>query len=353
MALAVVILWPLRTEHLEPPAQHRREAIRSTPSPLWEPGDEPRTSASDLARAVQEPEVAPVVTSRPRRFYYPTHLHGHLLDLCEEPLVEDPWIPSGFVENELAGLRVAYDERKTTPAAAMVLAEAARDGLAFAAAVTDTEERRDVTLVVYPEIHQLRSEYHLPEWVNGLYDGAIRAGADSPLPELRRVMRHEAMHAQLHAAVGCVPAWLNEGLAKYAQVRAGDVVRRLVQQIRERSAVPFQRLGGPTIVDTEDTEVAGTYYAQSLAMVLWLERDVGIPEAIDRATAVRPQPEEYWPMLMPGRTEADYLQFLRDHIEAPSDGSSCVLRLDDVDAIRCLTEAELAELGLSASELGR
>ncbi|MFT3698739.1 MAG: hypothetical protein QM831_36670 [Kofleriaceae bacterium] len=27
-------------------------------------------------------------------------------------------------------------------------------------------------------------------------------------------LRHEAMHAQLHAGAGCIPAWLDEGLAQ-------------------------------------------------------------------------------------------------------------------------------------------
>src|SRR5258706_549503 len=56
-----------------------------------------------------------------------------------------------------------------------------------------------------------------PPWAGGAYDGAVRVPA-APRNELGvsiATLRHEVMHAQLHAAVGCLPVWFNEGTAMY------------------------------------------------------------------------------------------------------------------------------------------
>lgn len=61
---------------------------------------------------------------------------------------------------------------------------------------------------------------------DGMYRAAermvvVRATLDPP--RLRRVLRHEAVHALLHEAIGPVPLWLNEGLAELLEAGAvGD-----------------------------------------------------------------------------------------------------------------------------------
>jgi hypothetical protein len=61
---------------------------------------------------------------------------------------------------------------------------------------------------------------------DGMYRAAERMvvvrGTLEP-PRLRRVLRHEAVHALLHEAIGPVPLWLNEGLAELLETgAAGD-----------------------------------------------------------------------------------------------------------------------------------
>ena len=278
---------------------------------------------------------APTRSETPRRPL--PALRAHLLDPCTEPVDPAPPIPEGFEQRYVgAHVHLAWAPGTLDTGRVAELGRWVDEGIELAAAVTDTEPRERVTLVVYDTRESFREAHDLPEWVHGVYDGAIRTGAD--VRNLRQVLRHEATHAQLHEAIGCVPTWLNEGLAKYAQGTASDVVEPWIEQIRGEGAIPFERLGAGTLVGVADDEVEA-HYAQSLAMVLWLEKSVGIPDAADRMRRERMEPEHVWPALMPEETTGDYIRFLVDHLRLPDEGG-CMLRVDDVESIRCLTPAE-------------
>jgi hypothetical protein len=265
-------------------------------------------------------------------------LHAHLLDPCVEPVDPDPPVPEGFEEMEVGGrVRIAWPPGVMEPSRIRELAGYVEEGIDLAAAVTDTEPRERSTVVVYESLAALRETHELPEWTHGIYDGAIRTAADGR--HLRQVLRHEATHAQLHDAIGCVPTWINEGLAKYVQGYASDVVEPWMRQIESREALPFDALAVPTLVGVAEDDDVAVHYAQSLAMVLWLEKRVGIPEVVDRLRAERIDPEDLWSALMPAETTEDYVGFLVEHLRLPRRGP-CVLRVDDVDALRCLTPEE-------------
>jgi hypothetical protein len=73
-------------------------------------------------------------------------------------------------------------------------------------------------------------------------------------------MRHEVMHAQLHAGVGCMPAWFNEGAAQYFAGR--PPLQTWMTMLKEREAFDFDALAAPTIVEAPK-EDASKLYAQT------------------------------------------------------------------------------------------
>jgi len=99
--------------------------------------------------------------------------------------------------------------------------------------------------------------------VAGLYDGKIRlpvGGVRRLTPALRRVARHELVHALLHAkAAGPLPRWLHEGLAQFLEPRNPRAVAS-----RLASAAADGRLG-----------LEPFSYAKSLSFVAFLDGAYG------------------------------------------------------------------------------
>lgn len=104
-----------------------------------------------------------------------------------------------------------------------------------------------VVVVLYPR-GQFQGSASGPEWAQGLFDGRIH------LPEERvsgdpasadAALRHEYMHAVVHRlSSGQAPAWLNEGLALYAE-RGPDAAgswEREARRIREGERPPLAAL---------------------------------------------------------------------------------------------------------------
>src|SRR5678810_693369 len=79
-------------------------------------------------------------------------------------------------------------------------------------------------------------------------------------------LRHELVHAQIHAAVGCTPVWLDEGLAQYFANTVPFVDWQ--QMITGKHALALSSLEAAN-VDQISGETS-TVYAQSLGMVLYV-----------------------------------------------------------------------------------
>ncbi len=100
--------------------------------------------------------------------------------------------------------------------------------------------RRPVTVIIYSGDGYQRST-DAPDWSAGLYDGKIRlrAGEVGRSPAyLARIVRHEMAHALIEEiAPGRVPAWVQEGVARYLEIERWDSLQDtayLLQAIRTR-----------------------------------------------------------------------------------------------------------------------
>jgi hypothetical protein len=193
---------------------------------------------------------------------------GSILDAGDpcEPLVE-PIIPAAYERVTSANVTVAWPaEVKVSEPTSLGYTIAGL--LEEAAIATGTEPREQLTVF----LHGSRDDLHLatgtPEWATGVYDGAVHLVAEPSVDFGVRVatMRHEVMHAQLHAGVGCMPAWFNEGTAQYFSGR--PPVDSWMTLLKQREPFDFDALSAPTIVEVPK-EDASKLYAQSLAMVLF------------------------------------------------------------------------------------
>jgi tetratricopeptide (TPR) repeat protein len=124
---------------------------------------------------------------------------------------------------------VAFDGRADVPGARAtleILEAAYRD----VGALFQLYPEGPLPVVLYPD-RSYSQEGHA-SWSAGVYDGKIRlpsAGADVLAMRFRGTLYHEYAHALFHRATGGkrTPAWLNEGFADVAKLRAdpGPAVR--------------------------------------------------------------------------------------------------------------------------------
>ena len=112
---------------------------------------------------------------------------------------------------------------------------------------------------------------HAPGWAGGMFgkaDGKIRLpvhGAEGQERALRRVIRHEYVHALVHALAPSAPMWLHEGLAQYL---SGDQAVSVAQVI----PLPMLANGFPA-----DARAAYAAYMVSLQAVTDLVDERGMP----------------------------------------------------------------------------
>ncbi|UCF69426.1 MAG: tetratricopeptide repeat protein [Acidobacteriota bacterium] len=123
----------------------------------------------------------------------------------------------------------------------------------------DAHVREPITVILYTR-RTFRETTLASEQVAGLFDGKIRlpvGGVERITPALRRVTRHELVHALLHAkAGGAVPRWLHEGLAQRLEPREAATVRAaLARQLEQDGALDVEPFS----------------YATSLSFVSFLE----------------------------------------------------------------------------------
>ncbi len=122
----------------------------------------------------------------------------------------------------------------------------------------------------------------LGHWAGGVYDGVVRVPVQDlggELAELRRVLRHELVHAFVRALGGRdVPGWLNEGLAQWLEepfdTDRDQRVQRTRRSLVAHAPFPLERLKGSLATWDDPAEIARAY-AQSLALVDHVQRWYG------------------------------------------------------------------------------
>jgi hypothetical protein len=193
--------------------------------------------------------------------------------------------------------------------------------LAEAAALTGTPRRKRLTVIVYPSQEDFVARTGIPTWADGLYDGgAVRLAVDpgSELGVNTATLRHELMHAQLHAAVGCMPAWFNEGLAMY--FAGTPPARQWVRILRSPDDFDLTSLQVPTLAKLPGDR-AERAYAESLAMIVFIvERsgEAGLKAAVQTlGAAVHESPRaglNFWERLYPRTGHRDVLNALAQKV---------------------------------------
>jgi hypothetical protein len=146
---------------------------------------------------------------------------------------------------------------------------------------------RPVEVVVYdPGVFDARYRNLFSFRAAGFYAGLIRIRGDSRISTgLVRTLEHEYVHAALDAAAPRIvlPAWLNEGLAEWAEARAIEKRRLsrgeaalLVESLEQGTLPSLASLSGPSFGNL-GPEQASLAYLKSYAMIEYLARQHGEP----------------------------------------------------------------------------
>jgi tetratricopeptide (TPR) repeat protein len=136
----------------------------------------------------------------------------------------------------------------------------------------------EIPVVIYQE-DDFRSITGVHDWARGVYDGKIRvpvSALDRSDEEMRRILRHEYMHAAVHFVTGgrCT-AWLDEGLAQWeAGEWSEDRARALEEIVQRKELPPLESLEG-SFIDEKDGDLVRIHYAESAAAVRFLHHRYG------------------------------------------------------------------------------
>ncbi|MEO8554065.1 MAG: hypothetical protein ABI678_29020, partial [Kofleriaceae bacterium] len=222
---------------------------------------------------------------------------SHTLDPCEP--IRAPDLPPAFEVRAFDGITIAWDPAIDLEPAP--LAYLTKGLLVQAGLETGTSPRDQLALVVYASADEFRDQTHAPRWAGGLYDGAVRipASEHADLGVALEALRHEVMHAQLHAGVGCMAAWLDEGVAQYFAHEVPETP--WLSMLGGRAKPSLVRLQVASIQDAvEDSPPLA--YAQSYAMVLFaIGRGQSVHEMIRQTRRLGPRaPTTLWTVLFPG-----------------------------------------------------
>lgn len=116
--------------------------------------------------------------------------------------------------------------------------------------------------------------------LSALYDGKIRVylvGHVGSEEDLRKIVRHEMVHALLHRAGGILPGWFQEGLAQFLGDRLaeeGPAMRSyLLMRLRDGYVLDLSGIGESFIQLAEDERT--TAYAASYLFLEYLIRTYG------------------------------------------------------------------------------
>jgi hypothetical protein len=339
-----VPLWLLRSAIDTEPAA---PAVASAPAAEV-------VAAALPARPAPPPTVQPAMPELPPETEIPD-LRGHdTVDLCTEGF--EPAIPAGFDTVSAGGATVAWQPGPLAtqgpydaPVSPIAIAHLVSGLLTEAAALTGTPRRERITVVVYPSKPAFLAGTHAPSWSGGIYDGGAVRVVAQPAAELGvavRTLRHELLHAQLHTAVGCVPAWLNEGLAMYSS--GPPPLARWLRMLRSPDAYDLGELAVPSfaVLPTERAERA---YAESLAMIVFLIERSGEAGLLSALAALRASPSAaaraaLWDRLYPGTGHRQLLDALARklfgaplgaELDAALRGAVCCHGLETVATLAC------------------
>ena len=283
------------------------------------PASAPKPAAQRRALTPTAPVQRLVLPERTNPFDAASH---HTADPCTA--LVDPIIPATYEQVTAANITVAWDTKGTprpydAPMRPVTLAYAVAGILEEAAELTGTERREKLAVIIDATTEDFQTRMHTPSWVSGLYDGGavhVPAYPRGDLGVTLAVLRHEVMHAQIHATVGCVPFWFNEGLANYF---AGSAPLGGLFAIA-RTTEPFDitTLRDPEIFDVK-AENAHRMYAVSLAMVLYLVHrggEVTIREAVKLAQSADTIPIalDLWTRIAPAVDYRMIVDSLAQHV---------------------------------------
>jgi hypothetical protein len=288
-----------------------------------------RTSSDELSRAAPQLEL-------------------EALDPCSPVVEPDP--PPGFDTKTVANITLAWRvDPDAEPLRVDMIARVAQGILDEAGAATGTPPRAQLTLVIYPSLGELRASTRAPPWAGGIYDGAVRVPHDSTreLGIKIATLRHEIMHAQLHAAIGCMPAWFNEGIATY--FASDPNMHAILALLRDRDLLDVDAMAARHIQDLPDSEPS-KHYAQSVAMVMYAlsHRDGALDVLVARYRAAPDDARaRVWETWFPGVRAAQLVDFLAQRVlgESSGPGLEALLR----GPLCCSTLRDFERLGCRAA----
>jgi hypothetical protein len=315
------------------------------PAPT-EPTDVGAGTVDDLRTRDDDGKAAPHATAQPA-FTTPSRATAprpverfdpakqHLADTCTSLL--EPDVPSDYESQTANGVTIAWTTSKRPRTSAwdkrirpVELAYLVGGILEDAAAFTGTARRSELTVVVYPSKEEFEELTHAPTWMGGFYDGgAIRLYlAIDDLGVSLATLRHEVLHAQMHAGVGCVPFWFNEGLAMYF----ADTVplRQWLRLLKSGSSFDVGSTARPVVKDMPSDGV-GQLYAISLAMIRYIidhGGEAALRHALQRAAGASSQKQALalWDELYPEVTLGTVMDSLAQRVFGAPRGSE----LDDI-----------------------
>ncbi len=154
--------------------------------------------------------------------------------------------------------------------------------------------QRRISVILYPdrEFYEVTGAH---AWVGGVFDGKIRIPVKGLLfrddETLRRVARHEYVHACVFAVAPRAPTWLHEGLAQHFEGIRFEPGALLSEREDVRSIADLET----TFLREPDPKKAARLYAQALGFVQFLIarrgpadmgaflREIGAGAALDEA----------------------------------------------------------------------
>ena len=148
-------------------------------------------------------------------------------------------------------------------------------------------DSQPIVIFIYSSAEELQSSLTAigQTWVSGYADPArgsvvvaLPPAVDQPL-EIQRLIPHEIAHILLYRFLGAefsyLPAWLNEGFASQVEIYSLPEYKLILERAYEgRDLIPFLHLCQAFPVDPELARLA---YAQSDALVEYIQQEYGLP----------------------------------------------------------------------------